>query len=232
MPQLDCPVVVILLAVLCTACQQQDTGYLPLADAPTLTYALTQVRSGETYHQKILTTFQGPLTVAGETVYRQVTASGPLRLLQSRPEGIMEIAAFEAGEPVSLPAPILLLPQPLQRGDRWQSLLTTHLLEWRKHSLEKAGRGLKRTLQAEFLCETLDETVTTPAGRFDGVARVKAEASEILEYGSLQERAVIRIELTRWYAPGIGLIKSERREYAESRELNPGEASMVLERIN
>lgn len=221
-----------LAALLVVACSGADDSYLPLASDQTLTYALQQTRSGDTLQQKLLTRMAGPVTVAGQTVYQEYTASGPQRLLQRQAAGVVEVGYYQGAQPVMLDTPFVLLPEPLTPASRWQAPVTTHLLEWRKHSLEKAGRQYRKTLTATFQCETLDDRIKTGVGTFNNVARVTAQGSETIEYGSLQEQAVIHVELTRWYAPGVGLIKSERREYADSREFNPGTASLVLERID
>lgn len=181
----------------------------------------------------MLTRTAGPVAISEhENIYREYTANGPQRLLQRQADGIYEIGYHTASGPEFLAEPNLLLPQPLTENSRWQAPLTTHLLEWRKHSLEKSGRRFQKTFTATFHCESLDERVKTPAGTFDKVARLSGRGQETIEYGSLQEHAVIHVELTRWYAPGVGLIKSTRREYADSRELNPGNSSTILERID
>lgn len=224
--------ILLLLAVLPAGCGTQSDSYLPLPGNTTLTYALTQVKSGDTRQQKLLTTYRGPVEVDGKRVYQQFTARGPQRLIQRTDQGILEIGIYRGTEPHFLDEPILLLPQPLEQGSTWQAPLTTHLLEWRKHSLENAGRGVDKTLLADFRCDSTTDTIETPAGTFTGVARITATGEKTIEYGNLQEQTVIRIEQTQWYAPGVGLVKTQRRESADSREINPGEASMVLERID
>lgn len=226
------PGLLILPAWLLVACGQAEDGYLPLAGERTLTYAIEQTRSGDTHRHKSLQRLHGPLTVAGESLYQVLGASGPQRLLQYRPDAIVERGYYRAGEPVLHDEPRLLLPRPLEKGSRWRAPMTTRLLEWRKHSLEKAGRGFRKTVMADFECETTDATVRTPVGTFDNVARVSATARQTIVYGSLQEQSEIQIRQTQWYAPGIGLIKSQRREFADSREFNPGESTTLLERID
>lgn len=222
----------LLSVLLLDGCGKTDDRYLPLNNEQTLTYLLNQTRSGEPRRHKLLLRISGPTTVKGHKVYREYTASGPARLLQERTGGIFEIGYYRESEAVMLQQPILLLPQPLQVGDEWQAPVTTHLLEWRKHSLEKGRRPYEKTFLADFRCEALDERIKIPAGTFTNVARVSVRGNQPFEYGGLPQRSVIHVEMTRWYAPGVGLIKSERRESADSRELNPGEATMVLERID
>lgn len=220
------------LSLLVTACGDTDGDYLPLPTTATLTYALTETTSGNTRRQKQLTTIRGPLTIDDKKVYQQFTANGPQRLLQENADGIVEIAYYQSSDPAYHDDSILVLPRPLQTGSRWRAPVTTHLLEWRKHVLENAGRRFRHTLMADYHCETLSDQIETPAGTFNNVARINVSASETIEYGNTQEQTAIHVEMTQWYAPGIGLVKSERRESADSRELNPGEAILVLERID
>ncbi|MDZ7737125.1 MAG: hypothetical protein U5P41_14305 [Gammaproteobacteria bacterium] len=192
----------------------------------------TQTRSGEAQQHKQLSRFAGPDELDGQTVYREYNASGTQRLLQRRSAGIFEVGYARPANAVLHDEPVLLLPQPLTTDSQWQAPVTTNLLEWRKHSLENNDRRFRKELGATFRCTSLTERVRTPAGTFTDVARIEASGHKTINYGSLQEQSVIHVELRRWYAPGVGLIKSERREYAESRELNPGEATRILERID
>jgi len=225
-------VFLLLTCLLAGGCGNDDDSYLPLPSPGTLTYGLTETTSGETREQKRLTSIDGPVVIDGREVYREFTASGPQRLLQRREDGIQEVGYYRSARPSFRESPILILPQPLGRDCQWRAPLTTRLLEWRKHTLENAGRRFRTRLLADFRCETMDDRVKTPAGTFGNVARITASARKTVDYGSIQEQTVIHVELTRWYAPGIGLVKSERREHADSRELNPGESKMILERID
>lgn len=220
----------LLLALIAGCSSQSSDSYLPLSNQTTLTYALTQIKSGNTLQQKLLTAFRGPIELQQKQVYQQFTASGPKRLIQHTDKGIIEVGIYQNSKPRFLNDPILLLPEPLTENDIWQAPLTTHLLEWRKHSND--GRNFRTTLIADFHCESIGETITTPAGTFSGLARIRATGEKVVEYGSLQKQAVIRIEQTQWYAPGIGLIRSQRQESANRRDFNTGEAAMILERID
>lgn len=214
------------------ACSEPGDNYLPLDSDQTLTYDVSRTRSGDTSREKMLLRLAGRVTIEGREVYRVFSASGMQRLLQRDKRGILEVGYRTPDEVVFFDQPLLLLPHPLTAGKQWQAPITTHLLDWRKHSLEKAGRQYQNTFNGHFECETLAATVETPAGTFSNVARITGRADKTIDYGSIQEQAVIHVELTRWYAPGVGLIKSQRREYADSREFNPGEATRVLERID
>ena len=222
----------IVSGLLLAACSNNDDNYLPLPTDATLSYAFTETTSGDTDKQKLLTTIRGPLTINNQEVYQQYSASGPQRLLQRNADGIVEIAFYRSSKPVYRDRPITIMPQPLHKDSHWRAPVTTHLLEWRKHTLENAGRQFRKTIMADYHCETLDDRVQTPAGTFNDVARIRVTAQKTIEYGSVQEQSTIHIEMTQWYAPGVGLIKSERREFADSRELNPGNSSIVLERID
>ena len=219
-------------AVAMTACGEPGNIYLPLHSDQTLTYDVSRTRSGESSREKMLLRVAGPATIEGHEVYRAFSASGVQQLLQAGERGIFEVGYRTPDEVIFFNQPSLLLPQPLAAGSQWQAPITTHLLDWRKHSLEKAGRQYQNTFTGQFECETLNATIETPAGTFSNVARITGRGDKTIDYGSLQEQAVIHIELTRWYAPDVGLIKSQRREYADSREFNPGEATRVLERID
>jgi len=223
---------VLLVASALTACGENTANYFPLDSDQTLTYDVSRTRSGDTSREKMLLRVAGPVIIKGREVYRAFSASGVQQLLQQDERGILEVGYQTPDEVRFFAEPVRLLPDPLTVGSEWQAPMTTHLLDWRKHSLEKAGRQYQKTFAGHFKCERLDATIETPAGTFSNVARITGRADKTIDYGSIQEQAVIHIELTRWYAPGVGLIKSQRREYADSREFNPGKATRVLERID
>lgn len=223
---------VILALGLLGACGGSADTYLPLPGEATLTYALTQVESGETTTQKTLVAYRGPANIEGHTVYQQLAASGPVRLLTERNDGIYVVAHYRDGRPTFLEQPELLLPQPLQSGSHWQAPVATEVLQWRKHSLENAGRSLNRVISARHRCERLDATVETPAGTFTDVAEIHIHGEGELEVVGTDDVYSVTVDITRWYAPGIGLVKSVRKESAGTQLLNPGEATMVLERID
>lgn len=165
-------------------------------------------------------------------MYLQQTASSISALLEQQDDGIYQVGSTQHGEHSLNATPVMIMPIPLTVGSRWQAPVQTELLEWRKYSLEKIDRGMQIKLQMEYICTELGAVIETPAGSFQNVAVIKGHAERRMEFTGDTGFIVIKIDSIQWYAPGIGLIKSERIESVDRREINPGEAVTVLERID
>jgi hypothetical protein len=80
--------------------------------------------------------------------------------------------------------------------------------------------------------EAVDDTVVVPAGTFTNCIRVKATGSAITRVNMGQNFGHIDVVHTDWYAPGVGLVKTERRETSDSPYLKPGSALQELVSID
>ncbi|MEX2516535.1 MAG: hypothetical protein WD572_06435 [Gammaproteobacteria bacterium] len=209
-----------------------DSKYFPLKQQQLLTYHKQLTRSDGSFENKFLIRITGPESIAGKQLYLQQTASGISALLERNDDGIYQVGSTQHGEHSLNATPVMIMPIPLTVGSRWQTLTQTELLEWRKYSLEKIDRGLRIKLPMDYHCTKLDARIITPAGNFQNVAVIKGYAERRMEFTGDTGFIVIKIDSTQWYAPGIGLIKSERTESVDRREINPGESVTVLERID
>lgn len=224
-------------ALLLSGCGSDTESYFPLGQRLVLGYDIVEERSSNNHHSKNITQFTGPVMISipggQEPVYRWLTGAGPRGLIQVREDGIYLIADKDRNQlPVPRETETLLLPLPLTTGRRWQATTTTELLEWRKHTLEAADRNPAYTVSMDYECRRLDAVVRTPAGTFTNVAEITGTGERRVEIGGTRDLSTIRIEITEWYAPGVGLVQRERRETTDNQLLNPGTAKMVLERID
>lgn len=224
-------------ALLLSGCGSETDSYFPLGQQLILGYDIVEQRSSENHRRKSIIQYAGPIVVSiadrQKSVYRWLTGAGPRGLIQAREDGIYLIADKDRSQqPVLRETETLLLPQPLTIGRRWQATTTTELLEWRKHTLEAADRNPAYTVSMDYECRRLDAVVRTPAGTFTNIAEISGIGERRVEIGGTRDMSTIRIEITEWYAPGVGLVQRERRETTDNQLLNPGTAKMVLERID
>jgi hypothetical protein len=108
--------------------------------------------------------------------------------------GILYIASQfgDNGEPHKLPQPQYMLKAPIRVGTAWDDSTGV---------TEVNGHGTIVTLRTTI--ESTDEIVTVPAGIFKKCLKVKL----------LGGTDKITVQLSRWFAPGVGLVKAldERR---------------------
>ena len=74
-----------------------------------------------------------------------------------------------------------------------------------------------------------NESVTVPAGRFEHCIKVTGAGSTTVPVDRATAKAPVTVEHADWYAPGVGLVKSVRREHSESVFLQDGEFTLELE---
>ena len=98
----------------------------------------------------------------------------------------------------------------------WQTQTTTQLL----------GDRIKITLESTL--ETVEETITVPAGTYEKCIRVVSTGSATKNLGPFMGTANITVEEHNWYAPGVGLLKSIRKEQSNHMMLGSGEISLQL----
>jgi hypothetical protein len=73
-----------------------------------------------------------------------------------------------------------------------------------------------------------DESVVVPAGKFDRCLRIDGSGRRNVRTDRGNASAEVSVSHQEWYAPGIGLIKAERWEHAESPFLKAGHFIQVL----
>lgn len=76
--------------------------------------------------------------------------------------------------------------------------------------------------------EALDDRVEVPAGRFEQCVRVKGLALLRLFADPVNGFKDMPLTTLEWYCPGVGLVKVERREPANSTFLTGGTMTMEL----
>lgn len=117
----------------------------------------------------------------------------------------------------------VLLPLPPAPGASWQFKTRLRLIESRTFAAEDrlSNRYLPVDMTASITAD--DEAVQVPAGRYDDCVRVEAVGRTLVP----ADRGTLEIEVTvtqtEWYAPGVGLVKRERIEQADSPFLRNGQ---------
>lgn len=132
-------------------------------------------------------------------------------------EGIYSYAyqAPSATEPEVLEEADYILKNPLKPGKSWEKDASVQLL------LESIPYSML------YLVESKKETVTVPAGTFENCLLIKGSGLAQADKGAL---GIIKITVTedRWYAPGVGLVKSIRKQSGNHVLVGSGETVVQL----
>lgn len=149
--------------------------------------------------------------------------------LRSDASGIFRVASktdIEA-EPLPDPAPRYVLKLPLQVGTTWQAPTTTYLMR-RNAEFPPEIRHSHKPVTMTYRISALDQTVKTRAGEFKPCLQVQGQAVLRLFADPVNGFRDLPISTTEWYCQGVGLVKLQRDEPAQSTFLTGGVMTLEL----
>lgn len=200
-------------------CAKKPSTYYPLEEGKSREYQLStsslKIGMGAT---KLVMINQAKRELFGRTVVPQKVDLGnqsQFLFIAEDEDGIYLFATQSPRdvEPKVKEPPDYLIQYPVETGRMWQTETTTQLL------------GVKKPITLESTLETVDETVTVPAGTFEKCIKVVRRGSTKND-GRFMHTAIITVEEYNWYARGVGLVKSIRKE--QSWWFGSGEISLQL----
>ena len=170
---------------------------------------MTRYIRGEKHLQKSIEAMLEPRKIEGELYYPKKRADGRTDYYQRRDGALFR---FDPESKTST----LVLKEPVEVGTSWQSPSRIRFLEVTGAFEQTYNRKIKEAIVMEYRIESIDDIVTVPAGKFTNSIRVNGKGSLYGGGGSLKEFMdldTINIETIDWYVPGVGLVKSMRKEY-------------------
>jgi hypothetical protein len=221
-------------ALLLSACGSKpaDDTLFPLQAGHVWTYQVTTRTGDDTSERETLTLRTlGPETLPlldTATAWRRRSDSGLDYWLRADASGIYRVAAKNdlQPEPVIDKPQRFVLKAPYTVGTQWQAATTPYLLA-RRNEFPREIRHSHPSVPMNYLIEAVDEKIEVPAGRFDRCLRVKGQASVRVYADPASGWKDMPLTTTEWYCRGVGLVKLERQEPAQSPFLTGG--SRVLE---
>lgn len=204
-----------------SSCDAPDTDYFPTT--PGYEWAYDIVRSNpeslDPVTQKSIVRNLGIETIDGVPYYPKIYANGRKYLFAKSADGISRVAPGESGAN-------LVIGYPLNAGSEWRAATRLYLFDLPK-KLENSWDRISSRLTLDYGITSLDDAVEVPAGYFTNCLRLDAIGFLALPRRLMLGVRYIKVEQTEWYAPGVGLVKMTRNEYALP-NLYPGEYTQVL----
>lgn len=115
-----------------------------------------------------------------------------------------------------------ILRSPYAAGTSWSLPSQLTLVESIFYEAGERIRDREVAVTLEYSIASTGETVTVPAGTFSGCLKVTASGSAIVRVNQGANFGHVDVEHADWYAPGVGLVRSERRETSDSPYLKSG----------
>jgi hypothetical protein len=228
------------VAAIAGGCADEATqGYFPTGPGMRWEYDVSVVTQAGPGSRRMFVESLGEERRAGRRFAVRRNGAGTVSYYEERRDGLWRLDASAAGDE---PAPDAgeginelepgekVIAYPPRPGTTWRAVEQTVTLE--KHTPPHGNlTRVEVVLELDYRIEADEETVIVPAGRFEHCLRVHAVGEASREVGLYIGAMEIRVEVTRWYAPGVGLIKAVRRETTSEPTLPYGEYTLVLKRL-
>jgi hypothetical protein len=120
-----------------------------------------------------------------------------------------------------------VLKAPYTVGTQWQATTTSYLL-MRRSEFPREIRHSHPSIPMNYQIEAVDERVETPAGPHSGCLRVKGVGSVRVYADPASGWRDMPLTTTEWYCKGVGLVKVQRDEPAQSAFLTGGSRTLEL----
>ena len=202
------PAFAVLLALLLgtTACTDNETSYFPLDKGRRWQYEIETNTVEGTRKQKDVVQSMGRVNNGVANLYRFRSASGQESMVLSTGE---EVGLVNQIEP-QMNLHTIFLKHPVEAEASWESVITTSTIA----TFDRKAGNFIEDVPVTARVESIDETVIVPAGRFHHCLKITATGEKLIPKGTYayQEKMDLKIVNTRWYAPGIGLIREEHEE--------------------
>ena len=217
-------------AMAAAACRHGPPSYFPTEPGWHYGYRLRLESEGAAGFETLKSfSVNLPRRVLGDiTVTPRLFQDG--RILYYADDGAsVRTAAYQepGGEITDVAADQYLLKYPLDATTHWREAGRTVLLTQR--FLYSKALPVTIGIDLDYKVEAVGETVTVAAGRFSNCVRIAAGGHTTVTTADHQTTLQVSVDLTEWYAPGVGLVKSVRAERAGEERAGNSRLSSELE---
>ncbi|MGR6806169.1 hypothetical protein ACU6VI_07720 [Sphaerotilus natans] len=219
------------LALLAGCKEPPGSSLFPLEEGRRWTYRLSSEWENDTREREtvVLSNLGRDSALESGSAWHRRSDTGLDYWLRADATGIYRVAAKSDvdAEPKPDPTPRFVLKAPIAVGTSWQTTTTTYLMR-RNSEFPPEIRHAHPSVPVVWTIEALDDRVEVPAGRFEQCVRVKGLALLRLFADPVNGFKDMPLTTLEWYCPGVGLVKVERREPANSTFLTGGTMTMEL----
>ena len=209
-----------------------EHSYFPLSSGWSWYYRLDMTfDDGRHLILKDVVTNLEPVTVqAGPAVPRQ-TATGNLYFYADADDGVQRLAYELKGDIGLIEPPVQrLFRLPPNEGQTWRIMTQSFLLVGRTPPLNGVRPEEDVALTMRVL--SAQDRVRTPAGFYENCLQIHGTGTFVFVGDSRVPPINVVVEQTDWYAPGVGLVKSVRKESSDSASFGSVTLSRILEGLD
>lgn len=207
-----------------------SSTYFPLESGHRWVYEqVTEWENNTVDREPLVLSALGSDRLESGSAWRRRSDSGIDYWLRADDSGIYRVATKTdlQDEPEPDKAPRFVLKMPLAVGTTWQAPTTTYLL--RRHAdFPPEIRHTHKPVPMTYRIEAVGDKMTTRAGSFTDCIRVQGTAVMKLFADPVVGFKDMPLTTTEWYCKGVGLVKVERTEPANSTFLAGGKTTLEL----
>ena len=217
--------------ILFSGCSERDTSYFPLKKGYEWRYQIQKTTMGGTEKQKRYINSIEPRVINNENTHIQRSLTGTLLLYRKTDAGVERVGYLIANGVTEelIEDAHLIMPAKTETGIEWESLALSQTLKKKGVPVDTAGFQILVKIPVKNRIESTDAVIKVPAGRFDNCIEIYTSGFAFHSGSSFNTRTLIEIKQTKWYAPGVGLIKSSLVETSTSDAFARGEIIVELE---
>lgn len=215
---------------LVTGCSRAPDDYYPLAGGKYWLYAMTYHNMDGNFKGIYAAENLGRNNEDDQDTYVRRLLDGSSDFLRIDEQGISltarETTDGEHTRRVDLNHPVFKFP--LIIGKQWQDTTISRVL-FKTGPPQKTEFRISAQIPVTARIESMTDEISVPAGTFAGCMRIALKGNAFINAGNYVGLTIVNIEQTDWYAPGVGLVKSVRKESTASKALDRGEITLELE---
>ncbi len=219
--QTSCYFLPVFLILVLASCRSEDPDYFPLEEGHWREYQETLVIRDESHTRRRIVRNLQAVIVEDKKLFVQESQGQDREFFSVMSEGVFRVDPEKNKSE-------LILPLPPDKEDSWS--LNSRLGVIESRTFARRDRILTKAIPITLTYSVIstDEDVVVKAGHFRHCLKVKGSGFTIVKVDRGNGLAEVKVESTDWYAPGKGLIKTERTERSESTFLKPGFYTLEL----
>jgi hypothetical protein len=204
--------------------------YFPLGRGDHWDYALTEANALATNTELFTVDDAGTAEREGGRHYLRRTSNGTEYWIKVDDGNIERVATRTAVEyvPRDDPSNLRVLPVAPKAGDSWSFGTQPYILERALPFRERFAHDESLRFELHMKVESLDESVTVPAGSFEHCLKVEGEGRFFILADARIGASEVPVTQTEWYAPDVGLVKLVRSEALDTANIVGGTVTMEL----
>ncbi len=207
-----------------------DSSLFPLNAGHRWAYRVsTELENNTVETESMELVSEGRDDIDSKPTWKRRSSTGAHYWLRADDSGIFRIASRSDldAEPERDPSPRYVLKKPYVVGTQWSTPTTAYLLT-RRQDFPAEVRYTHPSIPMNYVIEAVGLKVDTALGPREGCLRVKGNGVVKLYADGVVGWKDLPLVTTEWYCPGIGLVRLERSEPAESTFITGGRLTMEL----